>query len=104
MFQVEYLYISPTLASVLAFIPSFFLSYTLAYRWVFLSRHDKNVWAIYKYTTVVAIGFIWNMSIMYITTEMFEWWYVYSQALVFIVVGVNNFLLNMFWVFKKNEE
>ncbi len=78
--QVEYFYISPTFASVLAFIPTFFLSYTLTHRWVFSFESKKNITQLYKYTIVVAIGFFWNVSIMYTATEMMDWWYMHSQV------------------------
>lgn len=98
--MVEGLGANPVLASFLSFIPVLIFSYLLSYKWVFNSI-DSHKTTFLRYLFVVVIGLMWNLLIMYITINWLNWWYIYSQALVVIVVPVSNYLLNHFWTFQK---
>ena len=70
------------------------------HKWVFNSNDShKNTFT--RYLFVIVIGLMWNVIIMYSTVYWLNWWYIYSQALVVLVVPVSNFLLNHFWTFNK---
>ena len=98
--MVEGLGSNPVIASFLSFIPVLILSYVLSYKWVFNSNDShKNTFT--RYLFVIVIGLMWNVIIMYSTVYWLNWWYIYSQALVVLVVPVSNFLLNHFWTFNK---
>ena len=98
--MVEGLGSNPVIASFLSFIPVLILSYVLSYKWVFNSNDShKNTFT--RYLFVIVIGLMWSVIIMYSTIYWFNWWYIYSQALVFVVVATNNYFLNYFWAFNK---
>ena len=96
--QVEFFNIEPVLASLLAFIPVFLVSYFVSYGWVFQSN-DRHRNTFIRYSVATSIGLSLNLLIMYFTIYHLEWWYIYSQLCVFFVVGVNNYLINRYWAF-----
>ncbi|MDA7441063.1 GtrA family protein [Candidatus Pseudothioglobus singularis] len=98
--MVEILSVDPVLASLLSFTPILILSYILSYKWVFESNNNHKT-TFLRYLLVVGVGLVWNFLIMYLTINWLNWWYVYSQALVVVVVPTSNYLLNHFWTFKK---
>ncbi len=98
--MVEGLDLDPVLASFVGFFPVLIFSYVLSYKWVFNSNDDhKTTFA--RYLFVIVIGLTWNLLIMHVTINWFNWWYIYSQALVVIVVPTSNYLLNYFWAFNE---
>ena len=96
--QVEFFKIEPVLASLLAFIPVFLVSYTVSYGWVFQSN-DRHRNTFIRYSVTTAIGLSLNLLIMYFTIYHLEWQYIYSQLGVFFIVGTNNYLINRYWAF-----
>ncbi len=98
--MVEGLDLDPVLASFVSFFPVLVFSYVLSYKWVFNSN-DNHKTTFARYLFVVLIGLTWNLLIMHVTINWFNWWYIYSQALVVIVVPISNYLLNYFWAFNK---
>ena len=100
--MVEVLNLDPVLASFLSFIPSLIISYTLSRNWVFSSSRNHRA-ALSRYLVVIGISLILNVTIMYITTHWLDWWYIYSQILVVVVVPINNYSLNYLWVFKEKN-
>jgi len=96
--QVEFFYIEPVSASLIAFVPVFFLSYVLSYAWVFRSN-NRHFGTFVRYGITAAIGLLLNLLIMYFTIYHLEWWYIHSQIAVFFVVGLNNYLINRYWTF-----
>ena len=100
--MVEGLDLDPVLASFLSFIPVLIISYIFSRNWVFYSKHNHRS-TFTRYLVVVGIGMMLNVTIMYIMTHWFDWWYLYSQILVALVVPVNNYSLNLLWVFKDKN-
>ncbi len=96
--MVEKLAFDPVLASFLSFIPVFIPSYLLSHRWIFRSKNDHRT-ACLRYMVVTGIGLFLNLSIMYVTTHILGWWYMYGQIAMFIIVASNNYLLNNYWTF-----
>lgn len=98
--MVEKLRFDPVLASFLSFIPVLIISYLLSHRWVFRSNRDHRT-AFIRYLVVTGVGLFLNLSIMYVTTHLFNWWYIHSQIAIFVSVAANNYLLNNYWTFKN---
>ena len=96
--QVEFFKIEPVLASLLAFIPIFLVSYAVSYGWVFQSN-DRHRNTFIRYSVTTAIGLSLNLLIMYFTIYHLECQYIYSQLGVFFIVGTNNYLINRYWAF-----
>ncbi len=100
--MVEKLNYDPVIASILSFIPVLIISYWLSHRWVFRSKRDHRTASI-RYLVVTGIGFLLNISIMYVTTHLLDWWYMYSQIVIFVSVAANNYLLNNYWTFGSSS-
>lgn len=98
--QVEWLGVDPVIASVTSFIVVLLASYWLSHQWVFRSRRNHRS-AFVRYVIVTGIGLLLNITIMYVTIHLMDWWYMYSQVLVFTAVALNNYLLNHYWTFSR---
>ena len=100
--MVEGLSLDPVLASFLSFIPVLIISYILSRNWIFYSeRNHRSTFS--RYLVVVGISMTLNVTIMYITIHWLDWWYIYSQILVAMVVPINSYSLNYLWVFKEKK-
>ena len=98
--MVEGLDLDPVLATFLSLIPVVIISYTLNRNWVYQSKINHRT-SFSRYIIIITIAQMLNLLIMYITTHWFDWWYLYSQILVVLVVTLNNFLFNHLWTFKR---
>ena len=103
--MVEFFAVDPVLASIVSFIPVLIISYRLSHSWVFCSDRDHRT-TFKRYLVVTGIGFMLNTLIMYTTIHWLDWWYIYSQGVVFVTVATNNYLLNYYWTFTRisNDE
>ncbi len=89
-----------------AFILSFLVSFTLQKFWTFRnSRQDKMVGQLFLYLLNAFIGLNLNGFFMHTLVNKYEVWYILAQIIVNLVIGVWNFLVYKFIVFKtdKNE-
>jgi len=55
-----------------------------------------------KFIIVGGIGTLINLGILYLFTDIFGYFIIFSEILAFIVVSINNFILNKVWTFKEN--
>jgi len=54
-----------------------------------------------KFMIVGAIGTIINLSILFIFTEFFNFYYIYSAIIAFFTSVINNYILNKLWTFQE---
>jgi len=54
-----------------------------------------------KFAIVGAIGTLVNLGLLYIFTEIFNFYYIISEIIAFTVSVINNYLLNKIWTFKE---
>jgi dolichol-phosphate mannosyltransferase len=54
-----------------------------------------------KFAFVGAIGTIINLSILYILTEFFHVYYIFSEMVAFSTAALNNYILDKIWTFKE---
>lgn len=57
-----------------------------------------------KFCVVGGLGAILNLSILYISVELFGIWYILGAALAFVIVITFNFTLNKIWTFRNKEK
>jgi len=100
---VEVLGQDPLPASIAGFILAVVLSYIFNCRWTFDAggSHKKYF---PKYMLTCIVGFMLNISIMYVTVVLWQWWYINGQLTALCVVPITNFLLNRYWVFGNKDK
>lgn len=97
---VEWLRLSPVLASALGFVLVLLVSYALNQRWTF--RRAASGWGpLLKYSIVSLTGLALNTGLMTAAVEWLHWHYLLGQCLVVIAVPVSNFLFNYYWTFRE---
>lgn len=57
---------------------------------------------IIKYATVGACGTIFNISILFLCTEILNIFYIISEIIAFFISVIPNFLINKIWTFKES--
>lgn len=67
----------------------------------FFNSKEKHKHALFRYIVVNGMGFVMNSVGMYVAVHILGLWYLLSQAIVFIAVALNNYVLNRLWTFKK---
>ncbi len=53
-----------------------------------------------KFCLVGSTGTLIHLGLLYILTEFFYIWYIFSAAAAFMVAVANNFVWNKYWTFK----
>ncbi len=89
-----------------AFILSFLISFTLQKFWTFRNfRQDKVVGQLCLYVLNAFIGLNLNGFFMHTLVARYAVWYLLAQLIVNVVIGVWNFLVYKFLIFRtdKNE-
>lgn len=67
----------------------------------YYERKGKKVWFAIKYIISGGSATVVNLSFLYIFTDFFNIWYVYSAALAYPTAFVVSFTLQKFWTFKN---
>lgn len=83
-FEVYYLY-----ASVIAFILSIAVSFTMQKFWTFQDSllHDVRM-QFGRYLVVLVANLVLNTLLMYVFVEYLGWWYVYAQVVATGIVAI----------------
>lgn len=63
-------------------------------------KTDNTLIQLFRYTFVGGIAFIIDFSTLYILTEIFNIYYLFSAALAFLLGLAVNYILSILWVFK----
>ena len=92
----------PLLASTIGFILAVLVSYILNYRFTFMVSGSHAMF-FPRYLIVCITGLTINTSIMYVTVNVLNWWYIIGQISTLAIVPVTNFTLNKFWTFKEKQ-
>lgn len=54
-----------------------------------------------KFAIVGALGTLVNIFILFLFTDIFKMYYIFSEIIAFITSGINNYLLDKIWAFKE---
>jgi putative flippase GtrA len=93
------------LSTSIAFIFSFLSSFTLQKVWTFRNFERDKVWrqlVIYFFDAFFGLNL--NALLMHILVNRLGLWYILAQILVNLLIGLINFLVYHFIIFKKNHE
>lgn len=99
----KWLGVNIVLASSIAFLGSFAFAYLANYHFTFVST-TEHLQGVSKFLLANGIGFLWNVSLMYLFVEVAHWHYALAFLVMSSVVATNNFLLGKFWVFAMQGE
>jgi putative flippase GtrA len=95
--RMHYLY-----ASVVAFIASVAVSFTLQKFWTFQDMFTHDVRAQFtRYSAVVLANLTLNTALMYVLVERESLWYVFAQVLTTSIVAVVSYIAYKHFVFRK---
>ena len=101
---VEFIYLSPVIATTAGFVVGAIINYVLNYKYTFNSTKNHTE-AFSKFAVVAVIGAAMNAFIMQAGLEYFEINYLLVQILATAVVLLWNFFINKIWTFaEKNIE
>ncbi len=67
----------------------------------YLSYKKQVIFHFLKFAFVGLIGTILNISILYLSTEYYNLYYIYSAIIAFIIAATVNFLINKVWTFNE---
>lgn len=92
------------LSTSIAFILSFLISFTLQKFWTFRNySHDKMVGQLFLYVLNAVIGLNLNGFFMHLLVNKFNVWYILAQIIVNLAIGLWNFIVYKFIVFRKEK-
>ena len=101
--MIEAFSFRPVTAAVLGYRPAIITSYILCYKWVFRSTLGLKETSI-KFLTVNGLGYLINVTGVFVLTDILEMSYLLGQIITFIIVALHNYLLNFYWTFQQNKE
>jgi len=88
----------------LAFILSFLVSFTLQKLWTFRNYNHKQTWTqLALYLLNAFVGLSVNGFLMHALVNKFNIWYLLAQIIVNVFIGVYNFIIFKFIIFKSCE-
>ena len=92
-------------STVLAFLISFSVSFTLQKFWTFQdnSRDHLHI-QLPLYLGMQLTNITLNAGLMFVFVEYMHVWYLYSQGVISLVLAAVIFFLNKKYIFKKREE
>jgi putative flippase GtrA len=101
---VEYFSVYYILASVVAFLLAVTNSFFLNTRWTFRKKYgfmSKLSWG--KFTLIGIIAISINTILLYVFTDFFSLWYMYSQVIATLASFSVNFFGNKFWTYRNDK-
>ena len=96
---VEWLSLSPAVASAVAYTLVLGFNYLAHYRWTYGSDRPTGS-AVSRYGVMVGAGFLMNLAVMHLGTQVLNFNYLLVQTLSMAVVISTNFVLASLWVFR----
>ena len=57
-----------------------------------------------KYCVGGGFAFLADLSLLYVLTEYFGFWYLWSATLSFIISAMVNYAIQKYWTFKNNDQ
>lgn len=96
---VEVAGLRPVVASAIGFLCGFVVSYLLQRRWVFATDLTHG-FTLPRFVVVIGLGLLINTAVLWLGTEYLEHHYALVQLAAFVVVPLNNYVLNSLWTFR----
>jgi len=91
-------------STTLAFLLSFVVSFSLQKFWTFRDySRGRMTGQLFLYLLNAVIGLNLNGFLMHLLVNRYEVWYLLSQVIVIGVIGLGNFVVYKFIIFKKKQ-
>ncbi len=72
--------------------------------WDFIVKNFKKNKQFLKYCVGGGLAFLADLSLLYVLTEYFGFWYLWSATLSFVVTAIVNYTIQKVWTFKNNNQ
>jgi len=69
----------------------------------FLKEHFEDRLLVVRYIIVGLISIGTNLFFIYLITEVFKVWYIYSSVISYVIAFMTSFLLQKLWTFKDSS-
>jgi putative flippase GtrA len=93
------------LATSLAFIISFVVSFSLQKYWAFNNQDTEGVYQQFVLYLIIAfINLNINGGLMHIMVNKYQVWYLLSQVIVSLTIGVESFMIYKFIIFRNKKK
>ena len=92
------------LATSLAFIMSFLISFSLQKYWTFRNHHrGRMVHQLFFYILNALLSLYLNGLLMHLLVNQHQVWYILAQIIVNLILAVWNFVIYKFFIFKHTN-
>jgi putative flippase GtrA len=96
------------LSAVISVIIQTLITFSLHRIWVWRTKKTAiksvlTIWRFIKYLIIGGVGMVLGLCGLYIVTEYFHVWYVWSMIIASFILLVCNFLANYLWTWGENE-
>ena len=100
-FSVELVGLPYLFGGALGFTLGVTFNYFLNKEWTFYDKGSVTFKQYRRYLYVSLIGLIGGTSLLYLFVEFLGLWYLFSQIISIIIMGIVSFILHRFWTFKR---
>ena len=100
-FSVELVGLPYLFGGALGFTLGVTSNYFLNKEWTFYDKGSVTFKQYRRYLYVSLIGLIGGTSLLYLFVEFLGLWYLFSQIISIIIMGIVSFILHRFWTFKR---
>lgn len=102
---VGYVHVYYLTASVISFITSVAVGFTLQKFWAFKDTNTENAHVqLAKYTLITTANLCINTLLMYVLVSIFGIWYLSAQILSGAVIAVVSYTCNSLFVFNQSRD
>lgn len=98
---VELIGILYIVGAVISYIAGITNNFFWNKHWTFQSKERKYKEQYIKYLIISISSLVINLIILSILVEIFNLWYMFSQAAAVTIAGLNNFFWNKYWTFRS---
>lgn len=92
----------PVMSSALSAVPSVVTTYLANYFWTFQSSNG-HVATLFRFVVISLVAILLNLGIMHLCVDVLGLWYLFGAFINVVVVAVTNFLLHVYWSFRRPE-
>ena len=96
---VELMGQDPVISSAASFTITVLIVYFISYAWVFQSSRT-HLYSFPRFLVSTLVAFLFNLGVMFLTVNIWGWWYVWGQLSATVIVPLVNFLLSFYWSFR----
>lgn len=96
----DFLNIYYLVSSIISFIISLLVNYILSIKWVFDVKKKQTYREVLLFIILSTIGLLINQLILYIFTDIFNIYYIFSKLVATLIVMIYNFVTRKIFIEK----